>query len=138
MKRPLLSVLALGLVLLAAPVRATPVVGGIVVNSPMVSFENYLHPVSDDDTPEWAKQPHAKFWYEINLGIQQGGIDGMLLVLRGILFMNQGNVWVMPWVELIPTGSSGDPVSTADAPEPATILLVAAGLAALALRRSRA
>lgn len=138
MKRPLLSVLALGLVLLAAPVRATPVVSGLVVNTPMVSFDNYLFPVSDDNTPEWAKQPHAKFWYEINLGIQQGGIDGMLLVLRGILFMNQGNVWVTPWVELIPAISGGDPVTSADAPEPATALLAAAGLAALALRRLRA
>ncbi len=135
MKRPLLPVLAFGLVLLAAPVRATPVISGLAVNTPMVSFANYLHPVSDDDTPEWAKQPHARFWYEINLGIQQGGIDGMLLVLRGILFMNQGSVWVTPWVELIPS-IGGDPVNTADAPETGTILLTGLGLAALALRRA--
>ena len=131
MKRQILSVLLLGLVLVAAPVRATPILSGVVVNTPVLPYENYLHPVTDDDTPEWAKLPHAKAWYEISLGIQQGGIDGMLLVLRGILFMSGGNVWVTPWAELVPVASSD--AGGGDTPEPANLALTGAVLAAFVL-----
>jgi len=127
--RPLGSILLLGLVLwCTTPARASVVLNGPAVPTMMIPFGNYLHPVTDDNTPEWAKLPHARAWYEITLGVQQGGIEGMLLVLRGVLFMYQGQVWITPWVDLVPRGSLGDPGAGANAPEPGT-----AGLTLLAI-----
>jgi hypothetical protein len=136
--RPLGSILLLGLALFSTtPAQAAPVLNGPAVNTMMVPFEPYLHPVTDDNTPEWAKLPHAKAWYEITLGIEQGGIDGMLLVLRGVLFMYQGQVWVTPWVDLIPSGGQGDPGGgAADTPEPGTAAVTLLALGALLATRS--
>lgn len=128
--------LLLGLVLSMAPARATPVRLGPAADSNVVPFDVFLHPVTDEGTPEWANLPNAKAWYEFEAGINQGGPEGMILVLRGVLCMYADQSWVVSWTELYADiWNPGDPRT--DAPEPATYALSAAALVAGWLWRRR-
>lgn len=131
-----MKTLFLGLVLASAPALATPVQNCLFCYAGM-DFSNYVHPITVENTPEWAQVPNAKAWYEMELGILTGEWEGMMLVLRGLLFM-EDRPRLQAWVDLVRIGTQGlEELPGGDTPEPAAWLLVAAGLGVISLRRRR-
>lgn len=129
--------LLLGLILLSAPAMATPVSNCLFCFAGM-DFSNYVHPVTVENTPDWAQVPHADAWYQIELGVLSGNWQGMMLVLRGLLFLEE-RPHLEAWLEIVPVvfGEVDNGPESAGTPEPGTWLLAAAGLGALSLRRRR-
>lgn len=131
--------LLLGLILASAPAMATPVSNCLFCYAGM-NFSNYVHPVTVENTPEWAQVPNAQAWYQIELGVLTGNWQGMMLVLRGLLFMEE-RPHLEAWLEIVPVVfGEVDNGPEGVTPEPGTWLLAAAGLGVLSLlrRRSRA
>ena len=131
-----MKTLLLGLVLASAPAFATPLNNCLFCFAGM-DFSTYVHPVTVENTPEWAQVPNARAWYEIELGILTGQWEGMMLVLRGLLFM-EDRPHLHAWLDIVQIstpGNEGPPPG--DTPEPAAWLLMAAGGIALSLRRWR-
>ncbi len=129
--------LLLGLVLAAAPALASPLQDCLFCYGGL-DFSNYVHPVTVENTPEWAQVPNAQAWYEFELGILTGQWEGMMLVLRGLLFMEE-RPRLHAWLEIIPALGEGDGGNSPESvtPEPGTWLLMAGGAAAISLRRRR-
>lgn len=131
-----MKTLLTGLLLVVASAQATPVID-ISYGGVQIDFKAVLHPVTTEDTPEWAKLPNARAWWEIKYGIEINDTRGMLMVFRGVLLMDPG--WrVVRWMEIVPiqgpVGSNDDPNGT---PEPGTFMLMAFGGALLAFFRRR-
>jgi len=137
--KKVLFVLLAGLALAVAPARATPVLDGPPSHI-LLNFGPILQPVTAEETPEWAKLPNVQAWYEIRIGIMEGGIGGMLLVLRGLLIANGDSIVVPGFQVLAQYGgaihliASSSELSTA---EPSSLGLLAMGFAALGWMRYR-
>jgi hypothetical protein len=138
MKKALLNLLV-GLALALVPAQATPVVDGAPTHN-LLQFEPILLPVTAEETPEWAKLPNVQAWYEIRIGIMEGGISGMLLVLRGLLVAN-GDAIVMPGFQVLAQYGGAIHLiansSDLSTPEPSSLGLLAAGFVALGWMRFR-
>ena len=131
-----MKTLFLGLMLASAPALATPLQDCLFCFAGM-DFSNYVHPITVENTPEWAQVPNARAWYELELGVLTGQWEGMMLVLRGLLFM-EDRPRLVSWFDLAPIGVQGsEELPAGDTPEPAAWLLVAAGLGTISLRRRR-
>ncbi len=131
-----MKTLILGLVLASAPLLATPVQNCLFCFAGM-DFSNYVHPITVENTPDWANVPNARAWYELELGVMTGQWEGMMLVLRGLLFMDE-RPRLYAWLDLVPIGTQGsEELPGGDTPEPAAWLLVAVGLGAISLHRRR-
>jgi hypothetical protein len=120
-----MKIILAGLMLAAALAQATPVTRPVYSGlSPQ--FGTILHMVTDEDTPEWAKLPNARAWYEIVTGFQLGGSEGILIAFRGVLMLDPE--WrVITWSEIIPVGQGEEESETTHNPEPGTLLMMAAG-----------
>lgn len=128
--------LLLGLVL-AAPALATPLENCLFCFAGM-DFSNYVHPITVENTPEWAQVPNARAWYEFELGILRGRWEGMMLVLRGLVFL-EDRPRLQSWLDIVPVDEAGSegPLAGSDTPEPAAWLLVTVGACVISLRRGR-
>lgn len=131
-----MKTLFLGLILVSAPVQATPVSNCVFCFAGM-DFSNYVHPVTVENTPEWAQVPNARAWYEIELGVLTGQWQGMMLVLRGLVFLEQRpNLYA--WLDIVPVRfDEVENLPDGVTPEPETWLMAAAGLFLLSLRQRR-
>lgn len=129
--------LLLGLALAAAPALASPLEDCLFCYGGL-DFSNYVHPVTVVNTPEWAQVPNARAWYEIELGVLTGQWEGMMLVLRGLLYMEE-RPRLHSWLDIVPALREGDGGNSPESvtPEPGTWLLMAGGAAVISLRRLR-
>ncbi len=61
-----------GLMFAVMSAQATPVIDGpwALLTFP-IAFHTPVHQITVEDVPDWAKDPNALAWYEIQLGIVQ-------------------------------------------------------------------
>lgn len=137
--KDLRRILLLGLVLVLAPAQATPVLSGPAADYQIIDFTPIWTMVTEEETPEWAKIPNARAWYELRVGILEANPNGTLMVLRGILLAHGNQLYAIPWIEFLPGWPGNRPPrpDMEDTPEPATAGVVAVALLAAAVVRRR-